>query len=465
MAKILLIDDDHMLCEMVCRKLHTLGHETVSAHTLSHGLEAAFGATFDLLLLDVRLPDGSGLEALPQFRATEYRPEVIIITGEGDPEGAELALEIGAWDYIEKPLSMREITLQITRALEYRHEKMVCRPARLLRKDGIIGSDPKLEMCLESVARSAITVAPVLITGETGTGKELFARAVHDNSRRASGPFVVLDCATVPEKLVESMLFGHHQGAFTGADRTRDGLILQADNGTLFMDEVGELPPPIQKAFLRVLQERRFRPVGGSRELTSDFRLIAATNRDLETMVQGGQFRKDLLFRLKASAIHLPPLKERPTDIEVLALHYINVLCKRYGSVLKGVSPEFMQTLQDYVWPGNVRELINAIDCAIANAQGHEVLFPIHLPTAMRICLKRQTIRKNAAMAVSRAGTKTQESQLPSLKSSLEETEKWYLQSLMIRVHGDIKAACRVSGLSRSGLYARLKKYSIARPA
>jgi two-component system, NtrC family, response regulator len=465
MANILVIDDDSMLCEMVCRKLHTLEHETTSAHSLSHGMKAISEYTFDLVLLDVRLPDGSGIEALPQFKSAESRPEIIIITGEGDPDGAELAIETGAWDYIEKPLSMREITLQVTRALEYRQEKSICRPATLLKRKGIIGGDPKLEACLERVAQSAITDAPVLISGETGTGKELFARAVHANSRRSSGPFVVLDCAAFPEKLVESILFGHLKGAYTGADQARDGLILQADKGTLFMDEVGELPVLVQKAFLRVLQERRFRPIGGDRELVSDFRLVAATNQDLDAMVQGGQFRKDLLFRLKAAAIHLPPLKERKADIEVLTLHYISLFCKRYGIPIKGVSPEFMQTLKAYTWSGNVRELVNAIDASIANAQEHDVLVPMHLPVDIRVSIKRQTIRNNRVAAVPGAGTKAERADLPSLKASIEATEKRYLQTLMTRIQGDIKAACRISGLSRSGLYARLKKYDIERHA
>lgn len=463
MAKILILDDDHMLCEMVCRQIDILAHETVCAHTLAHGLKAVSKFAFDLVLLDVHLPDGSGLEALSQFKAADSQPEIIIITGEGDPDGAELAIETGAWDYIEKPLSSREITLQVTRALEYRYEKAACRAPTLLKRQAIIGSTPKLEACLQKVAQSTGTDTPVLITGETGTGKELFARAVHDNSRRSSGPFVVLDCAAFPDNLVESMLFGHCKGAFTGADQNRDGLILQADKGTLFMDEVGELPLTVQKAFLRVLQERRLRPIGGKQEMESDFRLVAATNRDLEAMVQGGQFRKDLLFRLKAAVIHLPPLNERKTDIEALAMHYISSFCKRYGMGLKGVSPEFFQVLEAYAWPGNVRELVNAIDCAVAAAQEHEVLYPVHLPVEIRVYLKRQKIQKSTFAAVSETNIATVEEDFPGLKASLEAAEKRYFESLMTRVNGDIKAAHRISGLSRSGFYARLKKYGIER--
>ncbi|PID40364.1 MAG: Fis family transcriptional regulator [Proteobacteria bacterium] len=465
MAKILIVDDDRMLCEMVCHKLHTLKHETAHAHTLGDALQAVQTSTFDLVLLDVRLPDGSGLESLPQFKALKSRPEIIIITGEGDPDGAELAIKTGAWDYIEKPLSMREIKLQVTRALDYRHEKSVRGAVRVFKRTGIIGSDAKLEASLERVAQCAVTDTPVLISGQTGTGKELCARAVHTNSRRAKGPFIVLDCAAFPEKLVESMLFGHRKGAFTGAEHDREGLILQADGGTLFMDEVGELPMPIQKAFLRVLQERCFRPIGGSRELKSDFRLVAATNRNLEKMVEDGQFRKDLLFRLKAAAIHLPPLKERPSDIEPLILHYLSAFCKRYRIPMKGVSPEVIESLQAYSWPGNIRELINTIDVAIANAGEHDMLVPMHLPTDMRVRLKRQSIIKPKGALAVPAVTKNQDGDLPSLKTCVEEAEKNYFNHLMLRTGGDIKSACRISGLSRSGFYARLKKYGIERLA
>jgi DNA-binding NtrC family response regulator len=463
MARILVVDDDQMLCGMVCHQLNILGHKTDSAHSLAQGLRSAVSQRgFDIVILDVRLPDGSGLESLPLFKAALSQPE-IIITGEGDIDGAELAIETGAWDYIEKPISMREITLQVTRALQYRHEKVTRSIPTLFKRKAIIGSSPILEICLEKMAQSAGTDAPVLITGETGTGKELFARAIHDNSRRSSGPFVVLDCAAFPENLVESMLFGHCKGAFTGAEQERQGLIMQADKGTLFMDEVGELSLTVQKAFLRVLQERRLRPLGGKNELESDFRLIAATNRDLARMVESGHFRKDLLFRLKAATIQLPTLKERKTDIENLAMHYISSLCKRYGMDPKGVSNEFIQALEAYAWPGNVRELINAIDSAITAAQDHGVLYPMHLPVNIRVNLRFRQQKNKAVVPRDRNHRTTDVDGLPSLKDSLEQAEKQYFELLMSRINGNIQAACRISGLSRSGVYARLKKYGISR--
>ncbi|WP_163339426.1 sigma-54 dependent transcriptional regulator [Desulfopila sp. IMCC35008] len=464
MALILIIDDDEMLCGMVCKKLRHLEHDVEVAHTLEQGFRKTGERAFDLVLLDVRLPDGSGIEALPRLKHIDSKPEIIIITGEGDPDGAELAIETGAWDYILKPLSVRELSLQVTRALEYRKEKLAEKPVMILKRNAIIGSDPKLLACLKKVAKYTGTDISVLITGETGTGKELFARAVHENSRRATFPFVVLDCAAFPEQLVESILFGHEKGAFTGADQSRDGLILQADKGTLFMDEVGELPLSMQKTFLRVLQEKNFRPVGGKQELHSNFRLITATNRDLEQMVNEGKFRQDLLYRLKASTIKLPTLHERASDIETLVLHYVGLFCKSYNLLIKGVSAEFMDLLKMYHWPGNVRELANVIDLSIANSHMYDVLLPIHLPTDVRISTKLYSMTNNGTPGRKDFSDEhLKNSELPSLSMSLEETEKRYMRSLVHYTEGNIQEACRISGLSRSSLYARLKKYNIDR--
>lgn len=463
MSNILIIDDDRMLCEMVCRKLRNLGHESSYALDLSEGFNAALRVPFDLILLDVCLPDGSGIAALSKMKSIGSNPEIIIITGEGDPDGAELAIATGAWDYIAKPLSMRAITLQIARVLDYRHKKRLFKPAALLKKEGIVGEAPKLNACLEQIAHGALTDAPILITGETGTGKELFARAVHANSHREAGPFVVLDCAAVAENLVESMLFGHCKGAFTGAEKNSDGLILQAHKGTLFMDEIGELSLATQKTFLRVLQEHRFRPVGDRCESISDFRLVAATNRNLEDMVNTGEFRKDLFFRINATTIHLPSLRERPSDIEFLTRHYISSFCKQKGLPLKGVSPEVIQHFLAYEWPGNIRELANTIEIAIGNALAHDILYPMHLPVGIRVRLKRLSFAKEPM--VPKAGTATPAGidRWPSLKASIEQSEREYFLSLMARIGSDIKTACKISGLSRSALYGRFKKYGIER--
>ena len=284
-----------------------------------------------MILLDVGLPDGNGLDAIARIQKAESRPQIIIITASGDQNGAELAIRNGAWDYIQKPASVHDMALSIIRAIQYREERKGKRQGagapRLLKLDGIVGNCPKMKERFELVAQAADTETNVLITGETGTGKELFASAIHNNSLRAKKPFVVVDCSALPETLVESILFGHDKGAFTGAQKAREGLIKQADGGTLFLDEVGELPFPVQKAFLRVLQERRFRPVGTGAEISSDFRLIAATNRDLQKLVLEGVFRDDFLFRLRSFIIELPPLREREEDIaEITNVLYCKAL-------------------------------------------------------------------------------------------------------------------------------------------
>ena len=314
MASILIIDDDRLVCNMLLDIIQDMGHSVTCSHTLGSGMSKALTENYDLVLLDVGLPDGNGLDAIPRIQKIEPAPQIIIITASGDQNGAELAIRNGAWDYIQKPASVHDMTLPIVRALQYREERKVESRGgvapKLLALDGIVGNCPKMKGRFELVAQAANSEINVLITGETGTGKELFASAIHNNSLRAKKPFVVVDCSALPETLVESILFGHDKGAFTGAEKAREGLIKQADGGTLFLDEVGELPLSVQKAFLRVLQERRFRPVGSSAEISSDFRLIAATNRDLQKMVHEGTFRNDFLFRLRSFIIELPPLRE-----------------------------------------------------------------------------------------------------------------------------------------------------------
>ena len=256
----------------------------------------------------------------------------------------------------------------------------------------MVGNCAAIRKCLDIMAEAAQSDASVLIVGETGTGKEVCARAIHDNGPMAARNFVVVDCASLPDTLVESVLFGHEKGAFTGADRSQEGLIRQAHGGTLFLDEIGELPFGLQKTFLRVLQERRFRPVGGKWEVESNFRLVAATNRDLGKLAAEGYFRTDLLFRLTAFTIELPALRERRDDIRDLAVYYMMKICERYTIGTKGFSPEFLEALRAYEWPGNVRELINAMERAIASARHEPTLYPNHLPTEIRAKIARSSV-------------------------------------------------------------------------
>ena len=465
MANVLIVDDEKMVCDAVVVVGKSMGHEVACASTLEEGLKKAGSVMFDVVFLDIHLPDGDGLKALPKIGEMPSGPEVIIITGKGDPEGAELAIKNGAWDYIEKPLSVDGITLPILRALQYRAEKSTQKPATVLKRDPIVGRSPLIRRSLDTVAQAANTATNVLISGETGTGKELFARAIHENSDCASKSFVVVDCAALPETLVESILFGHEKGAFTGADRARDGLIKQAHQGTLFLDEVGELPLSVQGAFLRVLEQRRFRPVGGKHELECDFRLIAASNRDLDKMVQEGEFRNDLLFRLRSIVIDLPPLRERREDIKDIALYYMNRFCDRYGVGTKGFSPEFVDFLVAYSWPGNVRELVHTVEMALSTAGNDATLFPVHLPNRIRIELARALAGNGKEIHAGSDRSTTPAKDPPDLKGLLGATERRYLEDLLSAIGGDIKEACRISGLSRSRLYDRLKKYKIRRPS
>lgn len=457
MANVLIIDDDEMICEMLSLMVEDMGHASSYALTMKDGFQKASSEGYDIIFLDIRMPDGNGLDLLPRIRELPLHPEVIIITGLGDPDGAELAIKNGAWDYIEKTSSTKEMALPFVRALQYREEKNARQPLAALRLNGIVGGSPQMKVCLDLLAQGAHSEVNVLLTGETGSGKEVFARAIHDNSARKSANFVVVDCTALPETLVESILFGHERGAFTGADRAQDGLVKQAHGGTLFLDEVGELPLTIQKSFLRVLQEHRFRPVGAKQEIESNFRVVAATNRNLEVMVQSGSFRSDLLFRLRTLAIDLPALSARKDDIKELAMYHMARVCERYGIGTKGFSPEFFDALMAYDWPGNVRELVNAIERAITAGYHEPTLFPKHLPLDIRVKVARSSIKRETPVQQSE-----QVLTIQPFQEHRKVTERQYLQDLMVRTKGNVREACNQSGLSRSRLYALLKEHGIS---
>jgi two-component system NtrC family response regulator len=461
MGKILIIDDDEMMCERFSVLIESIGHAATCAITLGQGLEKASTEDFDIVLLDVHLPDGNGLDAVEKIRETPSEPEVIIVTAFGDPDGAEFAIRSGAWDYIEKAPTEKEMILPLKRVLQYRKEKLSKKPPVVLKTEGIVGSSLKIRACLNILAQASISDANFCITGETGTGKEIFARATHDNSPRTQNNFVVVDCTALPETLIESVLFGHEKGAFTGADKSRGGLIEQANGGTLFLDEVGELPLSTQKTFLRVLQDHKFRRVGGKEERKSNFRLIAATNRNLDEMTNTGAFRQDLLFRLRSLTMDIPPLRERSEDIKELVKYHADKLCDRYRMDPKGYSPDFFEALTSYNWPGNVRELVNALDAAIAVAGHDPKLFSKHLPTNMRIQMARDSIAKESSDDCSLNQNLYSNSSLPKLREFRQALEKQYLQDLISLTRRDIKKACQISGISRSRLYELLSKHHI----
>ena len=472
MPRILIIDDDESICHVLSRTVKRMGCEVASVGTLEAGVSMALSRSFDVVFLDVKLPDGNGLSILGELTSMPTQPAVIIVTGMGDPAGAELAIKNGAWDYIEKSYSIEQISLTLKRALDYRRARSKESGGALctvLSRDSIIGESPALMRALETVAQFAGEDSNVLITGETGTGKELFAHAIHRNSRRSAGPFVTVDCATLPESIVQSILFGHRKGAFTGAEKDQLGLILQANNGTLFLDEIGELSPTVQKNFLRVLQERIVRSLGAREERSVDFRLVAATNRNLDGMAEAGSFRPDLLYRLRSAHIHLPPLRERAGDIRLLTGHFLDAMCKRMNAEKKTCSTDFMETLEAYDWPGNVRELIHTLEHAFTAARRDQYLFPQHLPASIRAKVASARIAVSTTPAQefhdSADETLAELDAMPPLQefrdSVLARAESRYLQGLVTATRGNIKEVIRLSGLSQSRLYALLKKYGI----
>ena len=468
MSHILIIDDDAEVSGLLAAIVKRIGHQASCARTARRGLKLAAAQRFEVVLLDLGLPDGDGLQMLPLFRESPSAPEVIILTGLCSPDAAESAIRNGAWDYLVKPASMETITLAIRRALVFREQKNASAVPALLKRDEIVGCSAPLLNALERVGQAAAVESNVLICGETGSGKELLARAVHANSARATAPFVVVDCAALPESLVESVLFGHARGAFTGAEKSRSGLIRQAHGGTLFLDEVGEMPLSIQKALLRVIQERRCRPVGGQEETEIDFRLVAATHRDLDAMADKGDFRKDLLFRLRSFTITAPPLRTRNGDLKRLAMHCIHRYSENYGTAVKGLSSEFLDALQSYSWPGNVRELFHTLEEALAQAGGEPTLYPHHLPLHIRALLTRLTVKARAVppSVPEGAGTDVQEpDQIPDIVTYRNQMERRYLQRLTRLTRNSRKEACRLSGLSRTRLFELLKKHHLNVPA
>jgi len=469
-AKILVVDDDELICDLLTDAVGRRGHTALCAGTLAEARRILAREEPDLVYMDVRLPDGSGINALEEIRASASAPEVIIITGQGDPDGAELALRCGAWDYIEKPTSVERMVLPLLRALAFREEKRRRRAPTLAADSGIVGTSPKMAACLARAAMAAASRVDVFISGETGTGKEVFAQAIHQSGSRAKNRFVVVDCTTLPGNLAESELFGHERGSFTGADRRQTGLIAQADGGTLFLDEVGELPLPLQTKFLRVLQERRFRPLGSDTEIKSDFRLVAATNRDLSAMVRRGEFRDDLLYRLRAFRIELPPLRERGGDIQALVAVHLAKAAERLGGKVREASPEFMELMEAHDWPGNVRELFQTVDMSLVSAHGDEALLPQHLPLDLRVRLMRRSVTDKAEAGLAAAPDQedsrgAQSGKLQPWRAHraqlLGEAERAYFSALLRMTGADAARAAQLSGLKSARLYELLAKHGL----
>ena len=376
--RILVIDDEKSLREFLTILLEQEGYEVTTAESVAAGIEILHDRAFDLVMCDLKLPDGTGLEVLADARKNHISSPFIIITAHTTPQHALEALRAGAAEYLSKPFNVEDLKLILDKLLDTSEK-----PESVREVPNFIGSSPAIRRILDMVPRLAATPSTVFITGESGTGKELRAQAVHSFSANANGPFLSVNCGALPEGLLESELFGHVRGSFTGAIRDNKGLFVDAEGGTLLLDEVGELTPLMQVKLLRVLQERKVRPVGASREVAINARVLAATNRDLEMAVKEGTFREDLYYRLNVLHVHLPPLRQRIEDLPDLARHFVERTCKNFGLEPKRLTPDGLRVLQAYSWPGNIRELENVIERTVA-LEGSAIISSGSLPENLR---------------------------------------------------------------------------------
>src|SRR6184192_3137975 len=387
LLNLMIVDDERAIRE-VCRDVaQTLGFHTSIADSAEHAYRVLESNAIDVVLLDLKLPGAGGLEALHQIR--ERRPDVVIIvvTGYGTVQSAVQAMKNGAYDYVTKPFSMEELRLLLERVsshLKLKTENRMLRE-KIKSKQGfgsIVGRAPEMEKLYRIIAKAAQSTHPVLILGESGTGKEMVARSIHFSGPFRDKPFIPVDCGSLVPTLIESELFGYVKGAFTGANKSKDGLLALAQGGTVFLDEIAELTPELQAKLLRALQEKEIRPVGGTKTVAIEVRILAATNRNLETMVAQGSFRKDLYFRLNVLALRIPPLRERKQDIPLLVGHFLERLARTTGSN-RAVSDEALRMMLNYDWPGNIREMENCLDRASALSSG-PVLHSADLPSALQ---------------------------------------------------------------------------------
>ncbi len=461
MARILVVDDDQIFYSPFVSYLADQGHEIHIAEKLSTGFTMAHENDYDIIFLDVVLPDANGLQSISDFKKCKSSPEIIVVTGKGESSGAEVALKSGAWDYLEKPPAYSDIKLIVNRVVQYRENKLQIKAHELLCRDSIVGKNETLRGCLELIAMAAKSDEGVLITGETGTGKELVAKAIHINSKRAKRDFITVDCTNIPVNLVENLLFGHVKGVFTGADKDAEGLIKQADGGTLFLDEIADLPISAQKSLLGTLQSKKFRALGAKEETHCDFRVISATNSDLNKMQAEGLFRRDLYYRLVTYHIHLPPLRDRLDDIKLLTSHYVSKICEEIGINIRGISNDFFNSLTQYEWPGNIRELINVLHTTITNATNEPMLYPHHLPLDIRIHLRKKSLNNQPLQGkvMVLANEEIQTAHLAPLKAFKHATESKYLDTLIEISGGDADKMFRIADVSRSGLYKLLEKH------
>ena len=445
---ILVVDDERNIRRSLDMILVGEGYTVLCAESGAHAAALAEQHRPDAVILDIVLPDVDGIEVLKRIKAQTADLPVIMISGHGTVQDAVQATRLGAYDFLEKPLSKEKVLLTLEHALQVRS---LAEENRSLRQEAearfeMIGDSPAMRAIRDQVGRVAPTSGRVLILGESGTGKELIARAVHRNSRCADGPFIRVNCAAIPEELIESELFGSDRGAFTGAVKTRDGKFLQADGGTLFLDEIGDMSLNVQAKVLRALEQGEFERVGGSQTIRVDVRVLAATNRDISRLVEGGKFREDLYFRLNVVPIFVPPLRERRDDIPPLIGHFARQYAEENGFRQKAVSEEAMEILCAYAWPGNIRELRNLVERLSIMVSG-ETIRPSDLPDDLR-----------AARAIARANVSAQGK---SLREIREQVERDYIRAILEEHGWNVTQAARELGIERTNLHKKIKFYGI----
>jgi DNA-binding NtrC family response regulator len=446
--RILVIEDDKDMCDLLSVGLQRRGFEVSLCLSGREGMAAVEMHKADVVLTDINLPDLNGLEICTRVAADQPDLPVIMMTAFGSMETAIAAIRAGAYDFITKPLDMDILALSLDRAVRYRNLQETVRELRHAAAqprsfDNLIGESPAMEELFSKLSRIADSQATLLITGESGSGKELTARAVHMNSGRKESPLITINCAAMPGQLLESELFGHRKGAFTDASTHHKGLLLEADGGSLFLDEVGEIPLDLQPKLLRALEERCVRPVGGTTESSFDVRIIAATNRDLETAVEDGLFREDLYYRLNVINIDLPPLRSRGADVLLLANRFLRDIASRQDKPVTGISQAAGEKLLGYEWPGNVRELRNAIEHAVALTH-HEKIVPEDLPEKVRL------FRKDYILVGD---------QDPMDLISMEEMERRYIMHVLKATGGNRTLTARILKVDRKTLYRKLQRY------
>jgi len=451
-STILVVDDDNAHRIMLQTLIGGWGYEVAQADDGAAAIEHVKEQSYDLVLMDVRMVRVSGLEALVQIKSYNPAIPVIIMTAYSSVDTAVKALKQGAHDYLTKPLDFDKLRITIERAMEHTRLKAENRQlkeslGKHFDRQNIIGQSPVMINLLETVAQVAPSEATVLITGESGTGKELIAGAVHFNSSRKDGPFVKLNCAAITETLLESELFGHEKGAFTGADRRKEGRFYQAHSGSLFLDEVSEMSSIMQVKLLRVLQEREFSRVGGEKTIQVDVRVIAATNKNLTDLISKGEFREDLYYRLNVVDMKIPPLRKRQEDIPLLAQHFLEMFAAKNHKKIKGFTPQALDLLIRHEWPGNVRELMNAVERAVVLSRSDylsENDFPMHAGTVLNDGRSLDT------SIIDIKGDK-----------SLEEVQKATILETLEAVGGNKSKAARRLGITRKTLHKKLKAYGV----